>query len=438
MKKIIFALLVAMLCVMVSCDANQKSNGIVDVRLSADTPKSLTSSVDSAIKYWEFMATPKFALAEGEKIYGIVSYWKTLEALTTDADGKVKTTCDLGRYTSGDWYFEVRALNQDHKVVAVGSHQQIIREGLNNTISINMYVDRADGTHGESADRTSSTAGSTTITSGAGNGTFTTTKYGTLKVGFFLNRLDDSVSNLGIDVYRQKVQKDGKLAAVEQINGIKWTTLEGVAPTKTIADKVPEWYDSATPAVGDGKLWWGCELVDLDAGPYIYTFKVKGKDTTGSFIVLGGQAVDVLVVGGEETQVKGTLLANEYVVAGLKVTAPGMIVGTIKNHPYINASEKLDQEIELTYELDTSLSAEKPSRYFWYVDGVLAETTTATYKFKCPKDATDTDYVYGIYRVSCSPTGELGSIGNAVIDVICNPATGPNVGEFDWSAVTEV
>lgn len=437
MKKIVFAFLVAMLCVMVSCDTNQEiASGVVDVKLSADTPKNLTSSVDSEIKYWEFMATPKFALAEGEKIYGIVSYWKDLSDLTTEADNVVKTSCTLGRYTSGDWYFEVRALNAQHKVVAIGSHQQIIREGLDNTIHINMYVDRADGTHGESADRTSAVAGSTTITSKVGNGKFTTDQYGSLKVGFFLNRLDDSVSNLGIDVYRQKVQKDGTLAATEQINDITWTVLEGVAPTKDAADKVPAWYDAATPDIGEGKLYYGCELKNLDAGPYIYTFRAKGKNTSDEFIVLGGQAVDVLIVGGEETQIKGTLLANEYVLAGLKVTAPGMIVGTIAGHPFIK-NDDLSKKVTLKYELDTNLSAEKPKKYFWYVDGVLTETTSDTYEFTCPKGSDD-NYVYGIYRISCSPTGELGSIGNAVIDVICNPEEGPNVGEFDWSNVTEL
>lgn len=437
MKKIVFAFLVAMLCVMVSCDTNQEiASGVVDVKLSADTPKNLTSSVDSEIKYWEFMATPKFTLAEGEKIYGIVSYWKDLSDLTTGDDSVVKTSCTLGRYTSGDWYFEVRALNAQHKVVAIGSHQQIIREGLDNTIHINMYVDRADGTHGESADRDSAVAGSTTITSKVGNGEYTTDQYGSLKVGFFLNRLDESVSNLGIDVYRQKVQKDGTLAATEQIDNISWTVLEGVAPTKAVADKVPAWYDATTPDIGEGKLYYGCELTKLDAGPYIYTFRVKGKNTSGEFIVLGGQAVDVLVVGGEETQIKGTLLANEYVLAGLKVTAPGMIVGTIAGHPFIK-NDDLSKKVTLKYELDANLSAEKPKKYFWYVDGVLTETTSDTYEFTCPVDSNG-NYVYGIYRISCSPTGELGSIGNAVIDVICNPKEGPNVGEFDWSSVTEL
>lgn len=433
MKKFFAAMLVALaaVCILVGCDGEKAvGRSVVEVGLSADMSRSLVSSVDKDIVFWEFMATPKFSLAAGEKIYGTVSYWKDLADLKTGDDAVVKTTCTLGRYTSGDWLFEVRALNANHQVIAVGSTQQIIRDGLDNTIHVDMYVDRADGTHGESADDTSRTAGSTSITDGVGNGTFQTTQYGTLRVGFYINRLDAEVSNISMSVYRQKVLRDGTLSQSETVEVGAWTVKES-------GDKIPEWYNTeAEPdqTVGDARLWYGCELPGLDAGPYIYTFLVSGKDEKDpeKDVILGGQAVDVLVIGGEVTEVKGTLLANEYVLAGLKVTAPGMIVGTINGVSFIKGT--VGQAVDLEFVWDEEDSAEAPARYFWYIDGDETTETTGKLTFECPKDDSG-NWLYGIYRVSCSPTGELGSIGNSVVDVIFNPEEGPNVGEFDFSGI---
>ena len=154
---------------------------VVEVGMVVVEDKSLTSDLNRDIKYWEFMATPQFSLGEGEKIYGTVSYWRMLPALDTGADNVIKTEASLGRYTSGDWLFELRALNSNKHVIAVGSTQQIVREGLDNTVHITMLTDRADNTHGESADGASMETG----WNGHDNGTKTETveRYGSLHVG---------------------------------------------------------------------------------------------------------------------------------------------------------------------------------------------------------------------------------------------------------------
>lgn len=452
MKKNVFALIIALAVTVafVSCDSNSKvtPSDTVEVTLSPAMEKNLTSDVNKQIRYWEFMARPDFTLAEGENVYGVVSYWKDLPAITgqTGAQDLDPITTDIGRYTSGSWYFEVRALNENHKVIALGQTRQILRDGLDNTVNVVMYTDRADGTHGESADATSRVTGSTAITPfagegitlstntnyGAGNGTLQTTQYGAVKAGFIINRLDDSISNIRMSVYSQKVSKTNVAGEVQtEIAATAtdaWTVVEA-------GQTIPSWYVTKTgvaSTVGQAKVYYQCDIPNRDAGPYIYTFKVEGKNTDGDWITLGGQALDVLIIGGETTYVTGTLLPNEYVVAGLKITAPGYIVGTINDAEYVRGTA--GTPVTLTYQRDAAQSAEVAAKYYWYVNGIQQENTTGTLTFDCPKDAGN-NYLYGIYRISCSPMGVLGSIGNSTIDVIFNPADGPNVGEFDWESL---
>ena len=452
MKKIVFTLIIALAvtAMFVSCDANSKvaSSDTVEVMLAPALEKNLTSDVNKEIKYWEFMARPDFTLAAGEYVYGVVSYWKALPAIDnrTGAQDLDPILTNIGRYTSGSWYFEVRALNSNHKVIALGQTRQILRDGLDNTVNVVMYTDRADGTHGESADATSRVTGSTEISPfggegitlstntnyGTGNGELQTTQYGAVKAGFIINRLDDSISNIRMSVYSQKVSKTNVAGEtqteVAATASNAWTVVEA-------GQAIPSWYVTKTGVganVGQAKVYYQCDIPNRDAGPYIYTFVVEGKNLDGDWIVLGGQALDVLIVGGETTYVTGTLLPNEYVVGGLKITAPGYIVGTINNAEYVRGTA--GTPVTLTYQRNASQSAEVAVKYYWYVNGVQQENTTGTLTFDCPKDSSN-NYLYGIYRISCSPTGALGSIGNSTIDVIFNPADGPNVGEFDWASL---
>lgn len=456
--------LIAALVLFASCDQNavepaepEVDHGdVVDVGMVILEDKVLGSEINRDIKYWEFRTTPLFELGDGEFIYGTVSYWRALEELNTGEDNVVKKTANLGRYTSGNWRFELRALNSEKHVIAVGSKEQIVREGLDNTINITVFTDNADGTAGQSIDLTSQNTGWDGHTDASK--TQTITRYGKLHVGLVVNRLDDSIANMRIVTKYQKIDRSSNLGSVTEPT-INWIARNGaiadtidstgvVIKQGAVGEKYTKWYKEATPnnynVTGDsaetvelGKVYYEGVLESLDAGSYIFTFYIQGKDEGGSWINLGGQAVDVIIMGGEETLVKGTVLANEYVMAGLRITAPGTIYGSIngKNYAVVDGLNTISLTWQQTSE-EVQRSGEAPVRYFWYVNGEEHITTSPSFSFKVDETTTGSGVpVYGIYRVSCVPTGILGSTGTSTIDVICNPSEGPNVGEFDWSSV---
>lgn len=451
----IFILLIAALMLFTSCDQEVvktppkeieeevSHKDIVEVGLAIAQEKVLSSDINRDIKYWEFMATPQFKLSGNEKVYGTVSYWRSLSALDTTPEGKVQTETNLGRYTSGEWLFEVRALNSNKRVVAVGSTKQVVREGLDNTVVITALIDRTDRTHGASDDDDSRFTG--------WDGHDDTTKQetviakGSLHVGFVTNRLDENITKMKIVTKYQKVNKTPGLSTVTEPN-VDWEVRTGSAYGIT-AQKYTKWYEKADKLnygfTGDGekdielgRLYYEALLENLEPGPYIFTFYVQGLDKNGNWINLGGQALDVVIVGGEETIIKGTVLANEYVLAGLRITAPGTIYGSINGANFLYGDP--NQKIKLEWKQDPKQEAdsgEKPTTFFWFVNGKAESTTKEQeYTFQCPRDEKG-EPIYGIYRVSCSPTGDLGSTGTSTIDIIFNPTDGPNVGEFDWSQV---
>ena len=455
--------LIAVLVLFASCEQNAMEpaetevdhGDVVDVGMVILEDKVLGSEINRDIKYWEFMATPLFELGDGEFIYGTVSYWRALAELNTGSDGVVKKAANLGRYTSGNWRFELRALNSEKHVIAVGSKEQIVREGLDNTINITVYTDNADGTNGQSIDDNSRKTGWDGHTEESK--VQTTERYGQLHVGLVVNKLDSNVyDNMQIITKYQKIDRSANLGSSTDAT-IDWTVRKGaVAPTIDSTGQVvvqgvegeayTNWYKQATPnnyrITGDsdekvelGKVYYEGVLTNLDAGSYIFTFYIQGKDKSGSWINLGGQAVDVIIVGGEETQVKGTLLANEYVLAGLKITSPGTIYGTINGVNYVKGTPGTPVNLKwIQTDTEKEDSGEDAARYFWDVNGTETEETANSFTFNCPQNP-DGSYIYGIYRVSCTPTGVLGSTGNATIDIIFNPTEGPNVGEFDWTGI---
>ncbi len=446
-----------MLMLVTACDNRTATPNIVEedttppedavsVSLVITEDKTLSSATNRDIEYWEFMATPKFTLPNGEKVYGKVSYWRSLKELDTDG-GNVKTTADLGRYTSGDWLFELRSLNSEHHVISVGSTQQVIRSGLDNVVTIEMKLDDADlTTHGQSWDTTSTR---TQVEQSTDAGVETITRYGSVHIGFVANKLDLDKDNLSITLTRQKLTKNSVIGTAEVLTP-DWTI-------RIPGEKYTNWYINAdtdnyreisgdnTKAVEEGKMYFECTIPNHDAGAYVYTIVLNGKNESSSFIPLAGQSVSLYVMGNEETQIKGTLLANEYILTALKLDETGKIYGTINGgdeHDHYGIYST-DAPVSLKWEQsneDKEKSKENGVYYYWFMDGELQEGNGDTISLSCPKLTEGRYaevYAYGLHRVTVVVVGEQGSLGSGYFDMIFNPKAGASTSDedvqFPWS-----
>lgn len=438
---------IAFLFVGISCDTNKAEvleeipEDAVAVSLSITTDKTLSSDVNNDIMYWEFMATPKFELAGSgaskEKVYGQVSYWRTLPELNTE-NGTIKTTCNLGRYTSGNWFFQLRALNSEHHVVSVGSTTTVVRSGIDNVISITMLLDNADNvTHGQSWDTVSRY---TQSTKAGEQGVETITRYGSVHIGFEVNQLDSNVNDIDVVLYKQKVGSNNIIGNTETIT-TTWTKL-------TAGSYFTNWFISAnvnnyrgitagnsTKVIGEGRMYFECNIPNQDAGSYIYSLQLRAKGKDGSLFPIAGQSFDVVVLGGEETQVKGSLLANAHILQVLKLDETGTIYGKINGEGKRYASVSAEAPYTLSWiqsEKDKANSKETAAAYYWFADGEeLVNQNGDEISYTCPVNA-DGTVAYGLHRIMCIAIGNQGSLGSSSFDVIFNPKEGASVDAGDY------
>lgn len=449
LKKTSFSVLlmccIALLFVVISCDSNKAEileeipEDAVPVSLSITTDKTLSSDVNNDIMYWEFMATPKFELAgkdaTKEKVYGQVSYWRTLPDLNTEK-GVVKTTCDLGRYTSGNWLFELRALNSKQHVVAVGSTTTVVRSGLDNVVNITMLLDNADNiTHGQSWDTSSRY---TQVTKTGERGVETITRYGSVHIGFEVNKLDADVDNIDVVLYKQKFGTNNILGSVETITAT-WTKL-------TAGSYFSNWFVSAdvdnykdiTAGSSNKKIegmYFECEIPNQDAGSYIYTLQLRARGTDGNLFPIAGQSFDVVVLGGEETQVKGSLLANAHILQVLKLDETGTIYGAINGDDDGYARVNYEAPFVLSWvqsEEDKAKSKETAEVYYWFADGAeIVGQNGDEISYSCPVNE-DGTVAYGLHRIMCIAVGNQGSLGSSSFDVIFDPKEGASLDNGDY------
>lgn len=440
----IIAVLIAFIAV--SCDESvpvepetpppltAEERGIGDAVLSVSLDKRLAGGAEDSIKYWEFMATPQFVLAPGEgDIVGTVDYWRQLSAITTPDGGGILLETELGRYMGGTWLFEVRALNKNGHVLYVGERTIIIRDGLENLVDLTVFPDCSDGTHGESADDTSRRTGVTDKAVGS----ITTERYGRLHTGFLINQLDDNLDDMKITVTTRKM---------ERITGVFGDPVE-VPLTwdrRTEGERLTNWYEKASAGdsgytgngstnVPAGKVYYE-GTYNIDAGVYIVTYSVSAKNASGVWTYLGGQTFNLTMVGGEETTVKGYLTAGSYIVAGIKISVPGTIYGSINGAGSVVSTSAA--AVQLSWQQDARSQAnsdEVPVSFEWYLEDEKLPYTSDTITLQCPTDVSGNP-VYGVYRVSLCPLGSAGSRGHADINVIFNPADAPNLSDYDWEA----
>lgn len=394
--------------------------------LAISVEKTLTGAVNSNIKYWEFMATPLFSLAPGEgPESGRVEYWRQLGAITTLDDGVLKLGTSLGRYMQGEWFFELRALNKRGHVIAIGSTRAYITKLKDNVVSITVLHDSADGTHGESKDDTSRVTGVTSKDFGLS----TTKRYGTVKSGFTINRLEYDTNAMRVTVASQKLDRNNNTVGENESISSTWNVVEEGA-------MLPLWYTTetssinntgvipsgnSTTAVEEGKVFYSNEF-SLDAGHYIISYNVEVLNSSKEWKIIGSQSLLVHVVGGEYSIVKGSILPNTYSLVGIRVTVPGTIYGSINNNSaYCICTDSDTALLKWTQsDIEKENSGEIPTSFVWYVDGVKQEEMSSSITVKCPRDEKG-NRIYGVYRISVSPKGSAGSWGFTDFDLIFRP-----------------
>lgn len=404
----------------------EEEKGYGNATLAISYEKTLTSTVNSDIKYWEFMATPLFSLAPGEGAEsGRVEYWRQLSAITTSDDGVLKLETSLGRYMQGEWLFELRALNKRGHVIAIGSTRSYITKLKDNVVSITVLHDSADGTHGESMDDTSRVTGVTSKDFGLS----TTKRYGIVKTGFTINRLEYDTNAMRVTVTYQKIDRNNNTVSKIESISTTWNVVEEES-------LLPLWFTtestlinntgtfpsgSSTAPLEEGKVFYSSEF-SLDAGRYIISYNVEVLNSLNEWIITATQSSLVHVIGGEYSIVKGSILPNRYSLVGIKITVPGTIYGSINNNSAYCICNDSDTALLEWTQSDTEKenSGEVPVSFVWYVDGVEQEETSSTITVKCPRDEKG-NRVYGVYRVSVSPKGSAGSWGFSDFDLIFRP-----------------
>lgn len=399
----------------------EEERNICNVTMAILFDKTIYTETFNDIKYWEFMATPKFELRpeEGE-IVGVVPYWRRLDDLTTTENGKIKSTTSIGRYMSGDWYFEIRGLNTNGHVLYLGQTDTYIHSGVDNLVDIKVYPDSADGTHGESADESSRITGVTDKSVGK----LTTVRYGSLHVGFLVNKLEENIEDIRITVSSQKMEKKtGALSGVAELV-MNWISRDE-------GEKLSLWHEKSqrndtlyegegNTLVPQGKAYFE-GICKLDAGVYSITYKLEVKNRKDKWVVLGGQSLTTVVVGGEESIAKGYITASSYIVAGIKISVPGTMYGAINGTGSVVSIG--GASVILTWEQEPSSansSNERAVSYEWYFEGKKLQSNENSVQIDCPIDD-EGNPIYGVYRVSVKPIGSAGSKGHSDIDVVFNP-----------------
>lgn len=330
-------------CLFVSCkqEAMDGAKGYAKVSVAvADEKKALATTVKDTIASYQYKVKPLFALAAGEPVYanGLV-----LDQTFAETDGWSAWTdisvtnnkADLGLYTQGNWQFDVRTLNEQGAVIAVGSNTAYLRTGASNNVTIELDADSSGATGGEA------------IT-------------GSIWFGIETNALEATTSAVSLSVSTKKVTAAGTLGAATP-QAITWTN-------PAVHN---ESYYGDTAAVGTGRRYYEGTVGSLTPGQYLVTVLLEETHTPeegGEAVTstIAGQSIGVTVLGGADpTVIKGTMLTGEFVQEGLTLIAPGVIIGSIDSAAGIAAT--VGTPVTITYnKAETSAT---PKTFIWSVDG---------------------------------------------------------------------
>ena len=229
----------------------------------------------------------------------------------------------------------------------------------------------------------------------------------TLHANFMVDGLKNGLDDVRLITISQKQLSDIELEEIQYPN-VKWTSK----------------YE------GTGINFQGV-MKKTKAGTYINTFLFQIKDDNDKWTTLGGKAFCTELVNGDN-YIEDNAIVNEYNIDRLLVSAPKSVYGKINGRNYI----VINGINPITFTYQRTVDEEVITNCYWYLNGYDVTTLAdgPSYSFKIPTDANE-EPVYGIYRVSCCPIGDLDSTGTVTLDVIVSPNA--KLEEFDWGSVLD-
>ena len=441
----IIMILILSIVMLASCSqekVTETTGELVNVTLSATQIKSLgmlTTYQPDEFGGYEYQAVPQF---EADRIFG----------QNLDAEGKDKwmpliganglpvsegetSGISLGWFTQGPWQFRLRSVNAQGKVLTYGESDVVyIYKGNSPEVMISLGMDDTSG--GLSTDS------------------------GKIFFRVEVPQISENPDDIWLSADYKRLFSNKSADTVEwrpvytNSSGEEdWQAFWTVYKAGQTAPEIDSFlngneqrYSIPSQTVGENKIVFDGLSAELDPGSYLVRIRSWLGDQEEA---IGGQTLAITIIGGEVSEIKGELIAGDFVEAGLGINAPGAVVGTFGDTDSITVGkgwvhvqdltvisneeyEALTDEQKEAYEYKftpvvlswASETATSISSYTWAVDGtIISGKTGKTYTYIPAKP--------GQHIISCIAYGEmpvinhgqvvgttLGNIGSTAIYVI--------------------
>ncbi len=412
---------------------------LVNVTLSATQMKSLgmlTTYQPDEFGEYQYQAIPQF---EATRIYGQHldgqgnHIWVTLNGADGLPVAEDETTgVNLGWFTQGSWKFRLRSVNPQGKVLTYGESDIVyIYKGNSPEVIISLGM---DDTSGE--------------LSGENGKIF-------FRVEVPQTTEHEEETWISVDYKRlfsntSAEQTEWTPIYTNAAGDEDWASFWTMYTQGQTAPEITSFINNnsqrspvAAQEVGENKLIFDGLTANMAPGSYLVRIRswILGQENP-----IGGQTLAVTIIAEEVSEVKGELIAGDFVEAGLGINAPGAVSGTIGGTESITIhkgwvhiddgsviskaeyAELSQQEKEcyeyrfpsvtLTWESATSTSI---SGYTWAIDGDIVNGQTAQSYVYTPAGA-------GQHIISCIAYGEMPVIVNGQV-------TGSKLGNIGSTAI---
>lgn len=162
----------------------------------------------------------------------------------------------------------------------------------------------------------------------------------------------------------------------------------------------------ATSVNADGSASFDFTVGGLQSGAWEFRLETYDHDVRE-----GGGAVSTYILGGDTTEISGSIYPSEWIDMGFSITMPTPVEGTIGNNIKIKRG---------TASFTWTQTSGQDASYKWYVDGALKQNGAS-------KNYTHAFEKAGVYSVTCvaiDPSGE--EMGYSTVTVTVEDTAGAN------------